>query len=351
MGKGLKRQGPEVAELVEKGQKPFRRPRDRRQDLGVVGLGAIGAMVANTALSLGMEVFGYDPYISIDSAWGLSRKIKRANSLKLLFEYCDYLTLHVPLTGDTKYMINAAALSNMKPGMRILNFSRAELVNTDDLKPLLKSGAVACYATDFPTGELLEMENVLAIPISAHQPRKAKTTARKWRSASLSIIWKTATYETRSIFRTPPWSATALSGCACINRNIPNVVGQISSLMAGKGLNIENMLNRSKKDLAYTIIDTKQRDKRGSHQKGPRYGRRAFRQTHKITPPGIIASECIIPLRLLRRGCAAGGFSPENNVNGISLRSGRIAASLFCADKTRLFVVFRIVMALILDDL
>ena len=162
--KGLKGNGAEVGKMVEKGKAQFAGPEIKGKKLGVIGLGAIGVLVANSANSLGMDVYGYDPFLSIDAAWGLSRSTTHANSLKEIFEQCDYITLHVPLNGETKGMINAEAIAQMKDGVRILNFSRAELVDSAAIVDAVTSGKVASYVVDFPTDEVLGVDGIVAIP-------------------------------------------------------------------------------------------------------------------------------------------------------------------------------------------
>ena len=160
----LKGNGDAVPKMVEKGKSAYAGPEIKGKRLGVIGLGAIGILVANAAKSLGMEVYGYDPFLSVDAAWGLSRAIHHATSLDQIYAECDYITVHVPLTPDTREMFNAQAFAAMKPGVRVLNFSRAELVNAADMKAALADGKVAAYVVDFPTEDVLDVENVIAIP-------------------------------------------------------------------------------------------------------------------------------------------------------------------------------------------
>ena len=162
----LKGKGDEVGKLVEKGKSSFVGPEIAGKTLGVVGLGAIGILVANAAEALGMKVMGYDPFLSVEGAWGLSSNTQRALTLEEIYANCDYISLHVPLTPDTKEMINAATIAQMKEHVRILNFARGDLVNNTDLLKALSDGKVAAYATDFPNDALLGVENVLAIPIT-----------------------------------------------------------------------------------------------------------------------------------------------------------------------------------------
>ena len=162
--KTLKGSGDQVAKLVEKGKSAFTGPEIAGKRLGVIGLGAIGIMVANAARGLGMEVYGYDPYLSVDAAWNLSRAIHHATNIKDIFAECDYITIHVPLTNETRGLINAESIATMRDGVRILNFARGDLVNDADLIAALDSGKVAAYVTDFANDALLGVDGVIAIP-------------------------------------------------------------------------------------------------------------------------------------------------------------------------------------------
>ena len=162
--KTLKGEGDMVGKLVEKGKSAFAGPEIAGKKLGVIGLGAIGVLVANAARALGMEVYGYDPFLSVDTAWKLSRDVHHAVDLETIYKECDYITVHVPLLPDTKGMLNADAFAVMKDGVRVLNFARDGLVNSADMLAALESGKVAAYVVDFPTEEMLDVENVIAIP-------------------------------------------------------------------------------------------------------------------------------------------------------------------------------------------
>ena len=174
----LKGQGAEVGKLVEKGKGQFTGPEILGKKLGVIGLGAIGVLVANAAKELGMDVYGYDPYLSVDAAWKLSRSVHHAASIAQLFAECDYITLHLPLTPDTRDTINAETIATMKDGVRILNFARGELVNSEAMKEALASGKVASYVVDFPSDEMLCVENVVAIPHLGASTPERRITAR-----------------------------------------------------------------------------------------------------------------------------------------------------------------------------
>lgn len=248
-------QGEDVPKLVEKGKSAFAGPEIRGKKLGVIGLGAIGVMVANAARALGMEVQGFDPYISVDSAWGLSRSVKKAADFKSLLENCDYITLHVPLTPETKDMINAEKFELMKKGIRLLNFSRGGLVNTEDLKKAIEDGIIDTYVTDFPDEELLQLDNVIAIPhLGASTPESEENCA------VMAVTQLKDFLENGNIFNSvnfPDCRMVRSSNyrLTIAHKNIPNMVGQISTILAKEHINILNMINKSKGNLAYTIID------------------------------------------------------------------------------------------------
>ena len=162
--KTLKGSGDETAKKIEKGKGAFTGPEIKGKKLGVIGLGAIGVLVANAAAGLGMTVYGYDPYLSVDAAWSMSASIYHAKTLGDIYENCDYITLHLPCTGETKGMINASSIATMKNGVRLLNFARGELVVTEDLLEAVEQKKVSCYVTDFPADEMIGRENIVALP-------------------------------------------------------------------------------------------------------------------------------------------------------------------------------------------
>ena len=253
--KGLKGKGDEVGKLVEKGKGEFGGPEIKGKTLGVVGLGAIGVLVANAAMSLGMNVVGIDPFLSVDAALKLSRSVKLAKGLKEVLECSDYITLHIPLTPETRGFINANAIASMKNDVRILNFSRAELVNDADLLEALGSGKVGGYVTDFPTDAVIDVDRVIAIPhLGASTPESEDNCAEM---AAKELI---EFFENGSIINSVnfPNIEIARAGDALIcviHRNVPTVLSQISSTVAAEGVNIENMESKSKKDYAYTVLD------------------------------------------------------------------------------------------------
>ena len=251
----LKGEGDAVGKLVEKGKSRFVGPELRGKTLGVIGLGAIGVLVANAAVALGMNVVGYDPMISVEHAWKLSRSIHRENSLDALFSSCDFITVHVPLNDKTKGMIGTRALSLCRKGVRIMNFSRAGLVDDAALIEALGDGRVAGYVTDFPTDTLLGIEGVIAIPhLGASTPESEENCA-------VMAAAQTRDYLEHGIIRNSvnlpamdlhPANKPRL---VCIHENIPNVLGSITSAVASFGLNISDLVNRSRGAMAVSALD------------------------------------------------------------------------------------------------
>ncbi len=252
----LKGKGDEVGKLVEKGKSSFVGPEIAGKTLGVVGLGAIGILVANAAEALGMKVMGYDPFLSVEGAWGLSSNTQRALTLEEIYANCDYISLHVPLTPDTKEMINAATIAQMKEHVRILNFARGDLVNNTDLLKALADGKVAAYATDFPNDTLLGVENVLAIPhLGASTPESEDNCACM---AADEIKDYLENGNIKNSVNLPNVSMPRENGAkrvCIIHQNIPNMISTLTGVLANIGVNIENMQSKSKKEYAYTILD------------------------------------------------------------------------------------------------
>ena len=252
----LKGKGDEVGKLVEKGKSSFVGPEIAGKTLGVVGLGAIGILVANAAEALGMKVMGYDPFLSVEGAWGLSSNTQRALTLEEIYANCDYISLHVPLTPDTKEMINATTIAQMKEHVRILNFARGDLVNNTDLLKALSDGKVAAYATDFPNDALLGVENVLAIPhLGASTPESEDNCACM---AADEIKDYLENGNIKNSVNLPNVSMPRENGAkrvCIIHQNIPNMISTLTGVLANIGVNIENMQSKSKKEYAYTILD------------------------------------------------------------------------------------------------
>ena len=257
----LKGNGAEDGKMVEKGKCAFAGPEISGKSLGIIGLGAIGVRVANAANHLGMKVYGYDPYLSVDAAWNLTHNAIHAMDLKDIYENCDYITIHVPLTPETKGFINAKAIASMKEGVRILNFSRADLVDSNDILAALDNGRVAAYVTDFPTDEVLGKDGVIAIPhLGASTPESEDNCAKMAAEQLADYI------EKGNIVNSVNMTAVSMPRCgklrvSIIHKNVPTILTQITQTMAKDNINIENMLNKSKKEYAYTLLDVNDGDK------------------------------------------------------------------------------------------
>lgn len=253
--KTLKGQGEEVGKLVEKGKSAFAGPELKGKTLGVIGLGAIGVLVANAANHLGMTVYGYDPYLSVNSAWNLTHNAVHIYDINEIFKKCDYITIHVPLVESTKNMINKDSLAIMKDGVRILNFARAGLVNSADIKAALESGKVAAYVTDFPTDDVLCTDGVIAIPhLGASTPESEDNCAAMAAKELIDYIENgNITNSVNLPEITMPRSSE--KRICVIHKNIPNMLTSITSIVAANNVNIENMLNKSRGDYAYTMLD------------------------------------------------------------------------------------------------
>ena len=246
---------PTLAKDVEKGKKQFVGPELRGKTLGVIGLGAIGSRVANAAISLGMEVLGYDPYISIDAAWSLSRSVQHCISLADMLPRCDYLTIHVPYMPSTKHTINAQTLNMCKDGVRVLNFARGELADNAAILAALDSGKVAQYFCDFPSEELLGVKGVCCTPHLGASTPESETNCAVMAAAELSDYLKNGNI-LHSVNLPDVQQPRAGSRRICvIHKNEPGVISAITSVMTSANLNIENMVNKSRKDVAYTMLD------------------------------------------------------------------------------------------------
>ena len=245
-----------IAKAVEKGKSAFAGVEIAGKTLGVIGLGAIGGMVANSVRHLDMKVVGCDPYISVDAAWRLSRDIEKAASYEDIYKVADYITLHVPSTPDTKGMINADTISKMKDGVRIINLARGDLVNMSDLKAALASGKVAAYVTDFPTEETVGVDGIITIPHLGASTEEAEDNCAVMAAHEL-IEYLCFGNITNSVnFPDVSMPMSAEFRICILHKNVPAVLSSVSSLISEQGINIDNMLNKSKGDYAYTIVDT-----------------------------------------------------------------------------------------------
>ncbi len=248
----------EVPELVEKGKSRFEGPEIKGKTLGVIGLGAIGVMVANDAISLGMEVIGFDPFISVEAAWNLSRAVKRADSLDGLLMKADYVTLHVPLVEGTKGLLDSKKFNLMKKGVRVVNLARGGLVNEADMIRALNDSRVAAYVTDFPSAELLACEHAICVPhLGASTPEAEDNCAVM---AVRQLMDYLESGNIKHSVNYPECRLELRSPCRLLvaNRNIPNMVGQITTILAGASINITDMINHHRDGYAYNMIDTEQ---------------------------------------------------------------------------------------------
>ena len=252
----LKGKGAEVGKLVEKGKSQFVGPEMRGKTLGVIGLGAIGALVANAASrGLGMNVVGYDPFISVESAWSLSTSVHRAGSTDEVISQADYVTFHIPLNDQTRGSINAEMIGKMKDGAGILNFSRGELADTAAVKAALESGKLSSYVTDFPSDDIIGVDKVVCIPhLGATTPESEENCARMAASEIRDYL------EVGSIHNSVNFPEVQLSRpeaarVLVLHENIPSMISSISAVASQEGINIENLVNKSKKDMAVTVMD------------------------------------------------------------------------------------------------
>lgn len=253
--KALEEEGEQIPKLVEAGKKQFVGKEIKGKKLGVIGLGAIGALVANDALNLDMDVIGYDPFISVDLAWNLSRNVQRAMKLEELFAEADYITVHVPLTNDTKGMFNKESFGMMKPGVHILNFSRGELVNEIDMAVALEDGIVGKYITDFPNENVLKMTNTIAIPHLGASTRESEENCAVMAARQVKEFLQSGNIKHSVNFPNASLPYTGKLRVTAFHKNIPNMVGKITAAISSYELNIADMVNRSRGEYAYTMID------------------------------------------------------------------------------------------------
>ncbi len=248
--------GVEVADVVEKGKSAFVGPEVYRKTLGVVGLGAIGALVANIGLSLGMDVYGYDPYLSVDAALRLDRHIKVVKDLDTLYANSDYITLHLPFMEATKNTVNAAAIAKMKDGVRLINLARGGLVNDDDLIAALESGKVACYATDFPNNKLVAAPHVVALPHLGASTPESEDNCAVMAANQVKDFLENGNIKNSVNFPNVVMERSGVQRLCVIHRNVPAILASITTQLSKDGVNVENLTNKSKGEYAYTLVDT-----------------------------------------------------------------------------------------------
>jgi len=253
--KGLVGEGDKVPDLIEKGKSKFGGTEILGKKLGVVGLGAIGTMVASAAEGMGMEVWGYDPFLSIEAAWSLSRNTKQAPSLDKLLSECDFISLHVPQNKDTKGFINADKFAVMKKGVVILNFARGGLVDTPSLKKAIADGIVACYVTDFPDGEVIKTDKVIAIPHLGASTEEAEENCAFMAVRQLMNFLENGNIKNSVNFPECSLDRSGNQRLTIANQNLPGMIEKITHFLAENKINITNMINKSKGNIAYNIID------------------------------------------------------------------------------------------------
>ena len=250
------KESPDVAKLVEKGKSQFAGHEIRDKKLGVIGLGAIGGPLANAARRLGMQVYGCDPFISIDAAWHLDSHVNRVKTREEIYAQCDIITLHVPLLDDTRKMINAEAISKMKDGVIILNFARDLLVDDDAMNDALRSGKVKRYVTDFPNAKTANMSGCIAIPHLG-----ASTEESEDNCAKMAVRQVMDYLENGNIVNSVNFPNCDMGVCntagriTILHKNIPNSLSRFTTAMASENINIDGLMNKSRGDYAYTMLD------------------------------------------------------------------------------------------------
>ena len=246
----------DIGKLAEKQKKQFAGCEIMGKKLGIIGLGAIGAMVANAASALGMEVYGYDPYISIDAAWNLSRTIKHIKSLDEIYSQCDYITIHVPLLDSTKEMINKEAFSKMKDGVVLLNFARDLLVDENALIEALESGKVKKYVTDFANHTVAGRDGILVTPHLGASTEESEENCAVMAVKELRDFLENGNIKNSVNFpNCDMGTCVAVGRIAITHKNVPNMISQFTKILGAEGLNIADMTNKSKGEYAYTLID------------------------------------------------------------------------------------------------
>lgn len=253
--------GEDVPKQIEAGKSQFAGTEIAGKTLGIIGLGAIGARIANDARRLGMNVLGYDPYVSIETAWSISSHVKRVNDLKEIFSQSDYITIHVPLTPDTKDTFNSSAFALMKKGTTLINFARAELVDNQALFEALEAGVIKRYITDFGTEELLNKPGITVFPHVGGSTEEAELNCAIMASKTIRTFMETGEITNSVNFPNMHQVLDAPYRITLINKNVPNMVAKISTAMSDLGINIDNIINRSKGNFAYTLLDLDELDR------------------------------------------------------------------------------------------
>ncbi|MDY2624705.1 MAG: phosphoglycerate dehydrogenase [Coriobacteriales bacterium] len=248
---------PDIAKTVEKAKKQFAGTEIKGKKLGVIGLGAIGALVANAALDLGMEVYGFDPYLSVDAAWRISNRVHHVTKQEELYQACDYITIHVPAMDSTKGYLNAESFAQMKDGVKILNFARDVLVDDDDMAAALESGKVGCYIFDFPNAKNVKMKNAIAIPHLGASTAEAETNCAVMVADQLRDYILNGNIKNSVNFPNCDMGAVGTKArIVVLHRNVPNMLSHITSHLGDAGINIADLTNKSRGNWAYTMVDT-----------------------------------------------------------------------------------------------
>ena len=245
----------DVAKQVEKGKSKFGGTELKGKTLGVIGLGAIGGLIANAAVHLGMKVIGCDPFLSVEGAWNLDNQVCRAATYDEIYEKADYITLHVPATKDTKNMICTESIAKMKDGVKIINLSRADLVNAAELKAAIEAGKVSTYVTDFPTEEVINVPHIVAIPHLGASTEESEDNCAVMAARELDDYLKNGNIKNSVNFPMVVMPRSGASRICVLHANVPAILTQITGALADEGINIENMTNKSKGDNAYTMLD------------------------------------------------------------------------------------------------
>lgn len=246
----------DVAKTVENEKSNFKGNELKGKKVGVIGLGAIGVLVANALNDLGMKVYGYDPYLSVKSAWSINQNINRSFDIERIFKYCDYVTIHVPLMEATRDTVNAEILSTAKNGIKIINLARGGLVNDDAIVDAVESGKVSCYVTDFPNDKVVGRENIMCLPHIGASTPESEINCAVMATEQVKEFLETGNIKHSVNYPDCDMGAIASKARICItHENIPNMLGQFSSILASNNVNIANMLNKSRDNYAYTMID------------------------------------------------------------------------------------------------
>lgn len=248
--------GDDVAKQVEKGKANFGGQEIQGKTLGVIGLGAIGILVANAAQHLGMKVIGYDPYLSVDAAWRLSSHIQKASDINEVYENADYITVHVPLTPETKGSINSDKLSIMKEGVKILNFSRGELVNTEHIKKAIADGKVSCYVCDFPDGDIINQKGIIALPHLGASTQESEDNCAIMAAQEIADYLENGNILNSVNFPNCSLPTGSVGRIVILHKNVPNMITRFTKAFADSDINICDMINKSKKDNACTILNS-----------------------------------------------------------------------------------------------